>query len=339
MRNFYEKVVDHSRSIFVIFMLVAIVCLFCQPLVEVNYDMNDDLPQDTASTLALDKMHEEFSGEIPNARVMLNDVSVPEVLEYKEKIKQVAGVEEVMWLDNVVNIAQPLDSFDKKTVETYYQEKHALLTLTINEDKNIEAVNDIKKLIGENNCITGSAVSTAVATESTVIQIQKISVFAVLFVLLVLIFTTHSWIEPLIILFGLGVAVIINAGSHLIFGEISFVTNAAGNILQLAVSLDYSVFLIHRFHECCKNNKDTKKVMVDALCMSMSSILSSGLKTVIGFAALCLMLVITTCEDIITAFESQIQQLRQSMDVMNEGEEKMRLRNKSIRKYSTVIKC
>lgn len=114
MRNFYEKVVDHSRSIFVIFMLIAIVCLFCQPLVEVNYDMNDDLPQDTASTLALDKMHEEFSGEIPNARVMLNDVSVPEVLEYKEKIKQVAGVEEVTWLDNVVNIAQPLDSFDKK---------------------------------------------------------------------------------------------------------------------------------------------------------------------------------------------------------------------------------
>ncbi|MGN1182966.1 MAG: RND family transporter [Faecalibacillus sp.] len=289
MRNFYEKIIDHSKSIFIIFMLIAVGGMFCKPLVEVNYDMNDYLPQDTKSTVALNKMHEEYSGGIPNARVMLNDVSIPEALQYKEKIKNVDGVEEITWLDNVINIAQPLDSFDNQIVETYYKNRHALFTITIEEEKNIEAVNHIKKIIGKDNAITGSAVSTAVATESTVSQIQKISVFAVLFVLFVLILTTHSWIEPFIILFGLGVAIIINAGSNIIFGEISFVTNAAGSILQLAVSLDYSVFLIHRFHECLDNTKDTKLAMVDALCMSTSSILSSGLTTVIGFAALCLM--------------------------------------------------
>ena len=129
--------------------------------------MNDYLPQDTASTLALDKMHEEFSGEIPNARVMLNDVSVPEVLEYKEKIKQVAGVEEVTWLDNVVNIAQPLDSFDKKTVETYYQEKYALLTLTITEDKNIRET--VAFPLNQN----GEDVLTGTPNEVTELQLRE----------------------------------------------------------------------------------------------------------------------------------------------------------------------
>ena len=88
---------------------------------------------------------------------------------------------------------------------------------------------------------------------------------------------------------GLGVAIVINAGSNLIFGEISFVTNAAGSILQLAVSLDYSVFLLHRFEECRRDTGDVREAMINALCMSTGSIASSGLTTVIGFLALALM--------------------------------------------------
>ena len=101
--------------------------------------------------------------------------------------------------------------------------------------------------------------------------------------------TTTSWLEPLVVLLGLGVAIMINNGSNLIFGEISFVTNAAGAILQLAVSLDYSVFLLHRYEECLRQNPDRRGAMVDALCKSTSSIASSGLTTVIGFLALVFM--------------------------------------------------
>ena len=106
--------------------------------------------------------------------------------------------------------------------------------------------------------------------------------------MVILTLTTTSWLEPLVVLIGLGVAIIINTGSNLIFGEISFVTNAAGNILQLAVSLDYSVFLIHRFDECRKN-AESKNAMKNALVLSTSSILSSELTTVIGFLALIMM--------------------------------------------------
>lgn len=216
-------------------------------------------------------------------------VSVPEALEYKERLLSVDGVTDVTWLDDVASVTVPLETLEADTEESYYKDGSALFSVTIDENKRIDAVNAIRDIIGDDNAMTGSAVTTAVATTSTVHEITTIAIIGVVFVLVVLILTTTSFAEPFLVLAGLGVAIIINAGSNLMFGEISFVTNAAGNILQLAVSLDYSVFLLHRFAECRETNADPKEAMVQALTMSTTSILSSGLTTVIGFLALCLM--------------------------------------------------
>lgn len=289
MKKFYNRIVNHRTLIITSFLIVFVVCLVCKQFVAVNYDMNDYLPEDSASTQALDMMNAEYDGGIPNARVMMNHINIAEALEYKKKLLSVDGVSDVTWLDDVESVIVPLELLDSDTVESYYKDENALFSLTIDEDKRINAVSNIREIIGDDNEMTGSAVSAAVATTSTVNEISTIAAIAVAFVLLVLILTTTSFAEPFIILIGLGIAVVINAGSNLIFGEISFVTNAAGNILQLAVSLDYSVFLLHRFEECKKKNSDAKAAMVDALTMSTTSILSSGLTTVIGFLALCLM--------------------------------------------------
>lgn len=289
MKKFYNRIVNHPKIILLIFSALFIICFIAKQFIGVNYDMNDYLPSESASTVALDVMEEEYDGGIPNARVMIENVSIPEVLNYKKEIGSVDGVSDVTWLDDVADITEPLETMDTDTVETYYKDKNALLSVTIEEDKRIQAVEDIREIIGDENSMMGSAVSTAVATTSTVSEISKIVVIAIILLLVILILTTTSWAEPFIVLVGLGIAVVINAGSNLIFGEISFVTNAAGNILQLAVSLDYAVFLIHRFEECRKEERDVKSAMVNALCMSTSSILSSGLTTVIGFLALCLM--------------------------------------------------
>ena len=289
MQKFYTGIVNKRKLIIVLFMVAFIISLFCSKLVSVNYDITDYLPENTKSTVSIDVMQAEFDGGIPNARVMIKNVTIPEALKYKEKLKNIEGVTEVSWLDDTVDITVPLSTFDNDTLETYYKDNTALFTLTIEEEKQIDAVAQIRDIIGENNAVTGSAVSTADATTNTVSEILKITVIAVAFVLFVLILTTNSWIEPVVILAGLGVAIILNNGSNLIFGEISFVTNASGSVLQLAVSLDYSVFLLHRFEECRKDYSDPKEAMVDALCKSTSSILSSGLTTVIGFIALVLM--------------------------------------------------
>lgn len=260
MQKFYNWVVNHRKIILVAFLFAAILCLRMKNLVAVNYDMNDYLPESSSSTVSLNVMQEEFDGGIPNARVMIRDITIPEALEYKEKLKAVDGVTSVTWLDDAVSILLPLSMMDTDTVENYYKDGNALFTVTIEEEKRITAVDTIRGVIGDDNAMTGSAVSTAVATANTVSEIQKIAVIAVLFVLFVLILTTKSWLEPVIILVGLGVAVLINGGSNLIFGEISFVTNAAGSILQIAVSLDYSVFLIHRFEESRSESTDVKEV-------------------------------------------------------------------------------
>lgn len=289
MKKFYMSLVNHRKTMVMIFTMVFVVCLLLGNLVKVNYDINDYLPESSPSTVSLELMQEEFDGGIPNARIMISDVTIPEALEYKEKLEAVDGVTAVTWLDDVVSIFVPLSTLDTDTLETYYKDNNALFTVTIEEDRRIEAVSSIRELIGEDNAMTGSAVSTAISTTETVLEINKISIFTVLFVLVVLVMTTNSWMEPLIVLIGLGLAIVINNGTNLIFGEISFVTNAAGSILQLAVSLDYSVFLLHRFEECRQENPDVKAAMTEALCKSTSSILSSGLTTVIGFLALVLM--------------------------------------------------
>lgn len=289
MNRFYGKVIQLRKIIMLAFLLLAVLCAYCKQFISVNYDMNDYLPDDTPSTIALNVMGDEFDGEIPNVRVMVKDVSIAQALDYKERLEKINGVSSVTWLDDNVPITIPLEMMDQDTVDTYYKDNNALFSVTIQEDAINDAVPAIREIIGDDNAMTGSAVSTAVATESTVGEIRTITICAVGIVFLILIISTTSWMEPVVVLFGLGVAIIINVGSNLIFGEISFVTNAAGSILQLAVSLDYSVFLIHRFAECKKQQPDEKLAMRDALVMSTSSIASSGLTTVIGFLALCLM--------------------------------------------------
>ena len=295
MEKFYKKVIKHPKVIVTLFVIAAAIGIFLKSFVQVDYDLNDYLPKDSKSTISLDVMEDEFEGGIPNARAMVKNVTIPEALEYKEKISKVDGVTDVLWLDDSVNVDQPLEAQDQDLVDNYYKDNNALFTITIDDEKTVAAVSDIRKIIGDDNALEGAAVSTAVATTSTVKEIAVIASFAVAFVLLVLLITTTSWAEPFVILIGLGIAIAINMGTNLIFGTISFVSNAAGSILQLAVSLDYSVFLIHRFEECrglrCqRGEKDNpREAMVEALCGSTGSIMSSGLTTVIGFVALCLM--------------------------------------------------
>ncbi len=289
MEKFYEKMLKHKGLIITFFIIACIVSIFTQAKVNVNYDMNDYLPDDSASTKAIDVMEEEFEGGVPNARVMVNDLSVTEGLEYKEKISKIDGVTEVLWLDDVINITEPLPTQDRETVEDYYKDNEALYSITIDEDKGVEAVDDLRDLIGNEGSMEGTAVNTAVASESTVDEIAKIAMITIPIVLLILIITTNSWVEPIILLGTIGVAVLLNAGTNIFLGTISFVTSGAGSILQLAVSLDYSVFLLHRFEEHRNQGMDPKESMIQALTKSTGSIFSSGLTTGIGFAALILM--------------------------------------------------
>ena len=290
-KGFFAAVVRRRRRVLALYAAAAVLCALLSLLVSVNYDINDYLPPDAPSTVAIDVMEEAFGGGIPNVRAMVRDVTVPEALAYKQQIARVEGVTAVTWLDDVADVTVPLEMQDPDTVAAYYKDGAALFTITVSDAQRAEAVAAIDALLGDAGALTGSAVSTAAATNSTVVEVAKIAAIAVLYVVFILALTTASWAEPVLIMVGMGAAILINNGTNLIFGEISFVTSAAGSILQLAVSLDYSVFLIHRFAEvrAARPGAGPGDCMVEALTKSASSILSSGLTTVIGFAALVLM--------------------------------------------------
>lgn len=287
--KFYTTIIEHKKTVLASFLTIFVICAICQPMVAVNYDINDYLPESAASTEAINILEKEYSGGIPNLEVMISDATIPKILEYKEEISNVEGVTSVLWLDDLVDPSIPIQMIDDDILETFYKDNNALLTVTISDDYIMTACEEIRELLGDNNYMTGAAVSSEVAAVSTVNEVRVIAIIAVMFIIFVLFITTTSYAEPIIIMIGLGIAVVINAGSNLIFGEISFVTNAAGNILQLAVSLDYSVFLLHRFEECRRTESNAEKAMIQALSTSTKSILSSGMTTVIGFLALCLM--------------------------------------------------
>lgn len=288
-KEFFGWIVRHRKAMIVIFAILAVVCLGCKQLVGVDYDMNDYLPSESPSTVALGTMDEEFGSNIPNARIMVNDVTIPEALQYKSEIEAVEGVDEVTWLDDAADVEMPLDMQDTDTVETYYKDGSALFSVTIDDGQRIEAVNAIRDIIGDDGAMSGSAVSTAVATQSTVKEINIITIVVLIIMMLVLVLTTTSWAEPLLVLVGLGVAVIINAGTNLMFGTISFVTNAAGTILQVGISLDFAVFLLHRVNECRGTTDSPENDMVAALCKSSTAIGSSALTVTFGFLALTVM--------------------------------------------------
>ena len=289
MRKLYESIVNHKKTVIVAFVMAMIVSAVCSTMVNVNYDINDYLPDGTASTVALDTMNEEYDMSIPNARVMVSNLTVAQALEMKQKLSEIEGVEDVTWLDDVVDTDIPLETSDKDTVENYYKDNKALFTVTINEHTRIETVNAIRDLIGDDNSMAGAAINTAIAAQATNKEVKNIIFLVIPICLAVLFLTSSSWIEPILLLGSIGVAILLNKGSNLMFGTISFVTNAAGGVLQLAVSMDYSIFLLHRFQEMREEGQAPKEAMINALCKSTGSILSSGLTTVIGFAALILM--------------------------------------------------
>lgn len=289
MIDLNKRGIKHPKTILIIYAVLIVISIISYPKIEVNYNINDYLPKKSESTVSLNKMKEEYDELIPNLRVMLEDVTINETLDMIKKIEDVPGVQNVVWLDDFESVMKPMAFMDAENLENYYKNNNALMNITVQEDSIISATEEIRKIIGDDNKMTGSAVNTAIATTNSVSEIRVVTIVGVLFTILILILTTESWIEPVIILIGLLVSIVINAGTNLIFGEISFVTNAAGNILLLAVSLDYTVFVLHRYKEEKKNYDDHVMAMEKALEVSFASILSSALTTIIGFLALIFM--------------------------------------------------
>ncbi|MBA4686310.1 MAG: MMPL family transporter [Candidatus Galacturonibacter soehngenii] len=284
-----DTIIRFRKWIVAIFLIALPLMGICALTVGINYNMMDYLPEDANSTKAIAVMEENFSEGISNANVMIPDLSINQAIEYKEKLLKLPGIKDVMWLDDVADLKQPLIAIDKDTVENYYKDHAALFSVTIEDGEEQSAVNAVYKLIGEKGAITGSAVSQAASQSMAVQEAMKSIVVLGGLIIIILILSTTSWLEPVVFLITIGLAVIINLGACVFTGEISYVTLAVTPILQLAVSLDYAVFLSHSFDANRQKTEDVNLAMKMALKESFKAIFGSAATTFFGFIALLFM--------------------------------------------------
>lgn len=286
LSNFINRYKKMIIILFVAASVIGVVLFFCTP---VNYNMMDYLPDKANSTQALKIMQEEFDQPLPNLNVEIEDVSLAEALNDKKKIKNASYVKEVLWLDDTIDLDIPTEVQDTDTVETYYKDGNALYMVSVEDGEERDAIASIKKAVGDKCKISGSAADQAKSQELAVNEAMKAIILILPVTILILILVTESWIEPLFYLLNIGTPVLISLGTNIFMGEISFVTLAAAPVLQIAVSLDYAVFLSHSFSEYKRKGLMPVEAMKYAISSSISSIGASMLTTLFGFVALLFM--------------------------------------------------
>ncbi len=289
MSKLNHGIIRHKRTVVIVFLSVAVVCAFMILGVKVNYNMTDYLPPSAQSTKAVEIMGEEFTQAVPNASVMVRDVSIPEALAYKDELAALPGVSEVLWLDDMIDIKTPLQVADQDTVEGFYKDGDALFSVTVEKGMETEATLAMRELAGENGAVAGEAPDQEAMRSATGSEVGTAVAILLPAILAILFISTASWLEPLLFLAAIGVSIVINMGTNLFLGEVSFVTNSVSPILQLAVSLDYAIFLLHSFADYRKQTDDVHEAMALAMRKSMPAVAASALTTMFGFLALAFM--------------------------------------------------
>ena len=293
LKKMAHFIVQRGRIIEKFFIAMTILCAVCYPFVGVNYDLSKYLPDFAPTKQALDVMEQEF-GYPGMARIMVKDVTLPEARTIRQRISRVDGVDLVVGPDLAANVYST-DAFIKNSLtDRFYKDGNAVYQI-IFEDGDSDAsthkaINEIYGIVGKDRgCFAGSAVSSKERQESITREIAMAIGMAVVIIWLILTLTTTSWFEPFLFILVMAVAIVLNMGSNIMFGRISFFTFSTAAILQLAVSMDYSIFLLHTYTAIKQSGVDSRPAMEAAIEKSCSSILASGATTIVGFLVIALM--------------------------------------------------
>jgi uncharacterized protein len=292
LKKITNYIVNHKLLIVIIYVTLVVLSLILSLGVSVNYNLADYLPDEAGSKKAIQILNNEFENN-GSANLLLEDMSMTQIAKVKQSVKAIDGVKDAIWLDDVADITMPIQQIDQQLKDTYYLEEKALIQVLFEENdyenKTAYAIGEIEALIGDHGVLTGPAVTSTNLISSLGSSIIYGLILALVIIISILILSTTSYFEVLLFLVTIGVSVLINNGTNIIFGEISFMTSSASAILQIAIAMDYSIFLLHRFSEEREKVDDPKQAMALAIRHSLSSISASAVTTIVGFLALTFM--------------------------------------------------
>jgi predicted RND superfamily exporter protein len=290
MSNLLKK---RSRLlILVITLIVIVLSVVFSFRVNTNYDMTEYLPNNSETKEGLDVLEDTF-GNHAMIELMIKDKSLNEIYLIKQQLLLIDGIQKIVWLDDLADISDP-DSINQLLINQYYRNGHALLTLIFIEDGYAleveEGINQIKEtLVGQDFYLRGEPLNNIEARNIAEDEVLSLILIILPICFIILIFASMSWLEPLIVLTVLGIGVIVNLGTNAFLPSVSFITLTIASALQLAISLDYSLFFIHRYYEFKDEGLDTKTSVNKAFKKSLPVISASALTTMVGFLALLFM--------------------------------------------------
>lgn len=292
MKKFGEKIVKWRVLIFILSILLVFPALLGMIRTRVNYDILSYLPKEIETMQGQDILAQEF-GTGAYSMLICEGMENKDVVKLKEKIEQTEHVEKVIWYDSLLDIRVPMDMLPDRVREVFNAENSTMLFLifdtTTSADETMQAIREIRAIAGKQCFLSGMS---AIVTDTKDLSDQEVVIYVLIAVVLsaiVLAVTMDSFFIPVVFLLGIGMAIIYNLGTNIFFGEISYITKALTAVLQLGVTMDYSIFLWHSYQEQLARMDDRNEAMAVAVGKTVKSVVGSSMTTVAGFIALCFM--------------------------------------------------
>ena len=251
------------------------------------------LPEDIETMQGQEIMTNDF-GIGAFSMLMVDGMEDKEIVKLKEKVEKVDGVENVLWYDSLADISVPQSVLPSKLYDEYNTEDGTMMAVFFKDgtssDETMKAITEIRKITGEQCFLSGMSAIVEDTKELAEKETPLYVLIAVALSALVLAITMESIFVPVLFLLSIGIAIVYNLGTNVFFGEISYITKALAAVLQLGVTMDYSIFLMHSYQEQqVRYNGDKERAMAHAISQTFSSVIGSSVTTVAGFIALCFM--------------------------------------------------
>ena len=292
MKHFSRFICKFKVLIIIIAILLVIPSIIGFKSTKINYDILVYLPKDLETVQGENILSEEFNmGGF--SIVVVEDMKAKDLLKLEEKVKEIDNVEKVVSSADVIGSNIPIEVVPNEVKEKLYKDNSTLMLVTFKEgissDETVKSVEELRKITDERCKISGMTAALIDTRNLSDKEILSYVIIAVVLCLIILQIALDSYFVPFLILANIGLAILYNMGTNIFLDEISYITKAISAVLQLGVTMDFSIFLYHSFQEEKKNKKDINEAMANAISKTFTSVLGSSLTTFAGFLALCSM--------------------------------------------------
>ena len=290
--KFSNAVVKHRILILIIAVVLMIPAVIGMAKTRINYDMLDYLPSDMDTVKGQSELLDDF-GKGAFSFIVIEDMPEKDVAKLKSNIEKVDHVETALWYDSIMDLSVPMEFLPDEIYNAFNTENSTMIAVffdtSTSDDDTMDAIREIRSIAGKQCVVSGTS---AMVTDLKDLCEREEPIYVAIAVILstaAMLLLLDNWLIPFIFLISIGMMILFNLGTNIFFGEISYITKALSAVLQLAVTMDYSIFLWHSYNEQQKKYDSKETAMSAAIHETFTSVIGSSITTVAGFIALCFM--------------------------------------------------